>query len=38
MSGPILEMLKAQGVPRNEWALAWLSLNYFGGIPSEIDG
>ena len=38
MSSPILEMLKAQGVPRSEWARAWLSLNYFGEIPSEIDG
>jgi len=38
MSSPILEMLKAQGVPRDEWARAWLSLNYFGEIPSEIDG
>jgi len=29
----ILEMIKAQGVPRSGWASAWLSLNYFGRNP-----
>ena len=37
MSSPILEMLKKQGVPRSEWARAWLAPNYFGEIPESID-
>jgi hypothetical protein len=39
MKDHVLEMLKAQGVLRDEWPRVWLVANFFGieNIPSEID-
>jgi hypothetical protein len=35
---PILECIKANGVPRDEWARAWVTANWMGEPPNEIDG
>jgi hypothetical protein len=36
---PLLDYLKRRGVPRDQWAVAWIAANWCGlEIPDEVTG